>query len=421
MWGVRKDQSKNECFLALDIGTEFVKAVVVKPDGESGKNAAVVGWGQQRQAESAMLAGAVADIDSVVRACRLAIDQAAAMSRSRPRKAVVGIAGEYIKGATAHFVYQRENPEQPIDLAELKNIIQKIQCRSFDQARGQLAVETGRSEMEIRLVNSLVSEVKIDGYQISNPLEFKGKEVFLNIFNIFAPLVHLRAVESIAAKLDLELLSVVAEPYALAKALGFAPKGGAIFIDIGGGTTDITLIRQGRVEDIKSFALAGRTFTKRLSQVLDLNWQQAEELKVRHGHKTLSANVQKKVKTILARDTQIWLEGLELILEEFGRSEYFPAAIFLCGGGSRLPAIGRILKNEGLRTSWKESFPFSAIPEVSYLKASQINNVVDKIGLPDGPENITPLALANLTLEIALDQQNDFSSVLRRMVRIIRQ
>lgn len=422
----RKARSKGDCLLALDIGTEFVKAIVFKiekssSDNEEAKNQAIiVGVGRQRQMPNQMRAGAVADIEGVAFVCQKAVDEAVSIAKLKPTRVVIGIAGEFIKGATTNFVYKRSRSEQRISSSELKNIIQKIQWKAFDKIRSQIAWETGRSEVEIRLINALIPEIRIDGYQVTNPLGFQGKEIFLSIFNVYAPLIHLSAIESIAAKLNLELLSVAAESYALTKSSGFNQTSGAIFIDIGGGTTDIALVRQGRVEGIKSLTLAGQAFTKRIGQSLGLELAEAEEIKIKHSHRQLSQNVQRKIRDILKGDIRTWLSGVELILEEFDQKEFFPSLILLCGGGSILPDIKNALSRESVQKEWMDKFPFSRLPQIKFIRSSQINNVVDRNNALRGPENIVPLALSSLALEIATDEARILPSVLRRVARIMR-
>ena len=431
----RKARQKKDYLLALDIGTEFVKALIFKIEDKSfddkdgsGKQGVVVGVGRQRQLPGNMLAGVVADIDGVVSSCQNAIEQASSLARVKPKRAVIGVAGEFIKGSTTDFLHKREEPTKEINSAELQNIIQKVQKKSFDKMRGQLAWETGRSEVEIKPINALISEVQVDGYRVTNPLGFQGKEFFLSIFNVYAPLIHLRALENIASKLDLELLSIAAESYALTKSSGFNPAVGAIFVDIGGGTTDVTLVRQGRVEGIKSLSLAGRTFTKRLSQTLGLSLSEAERVKLKHAHQRLSQSVQWKIREILKKDIRVWLTGMELVLEEFdqmrgagGRqAKFFPSPILLCGGGSLLPGIKNILKREDIKRRWVDKFPFSQPPQIGFIQSNQIDNIVDKTNILKGPENITPLALASLSLEIAVDEEKALPPILRRVVRIMR-
>ena len=426
MWLFPKKSKSKKYLLVIDIGTEFVKALIfrlekgISEQGEIKDQGAVIGFGRQRQLPNSMLAGAVADIDGVTMSCRKAIEQANQMARVKPKKVIIGIAGEFIKGLTSNFVCPRENPEEPIDSAELQNIIQRVQWKAFDQARGQIANETCCSEVEIKPINALLTDIKIDGYKITNPLGFQGKEIFLGIFNVYAPLVHLRAIENIAAKLDLDLLSIAAESYALTKTSCFNPTSGAIFIDIGGGTTDIALVRQNRVEGIKSFALAGQTFTKRLSKMLDIDFAEAEKLKIRHSQNSLSQSVQWRIRDALKNDLRLWLNGIELVLEEFDQAEYFPPVILLCGGGSLLPGIKNILKREKIQNRWMEKFPFSQPPQIDFIQAKEINNIIDKTYSLEGPEYITPMALASLALEIVTDEDKVLPPVLRRVLKIMR-
>ena len=413
-------------FLALDIGTEFVKALVFKmekgisDDGEIKDQGVIIGSGRQRQLPGNMLAGAVTDIDGVTLTCKKAIEEASQMAHIKPKKTVVGIAGEFIKGITTNFVYPREKSEDPINLAELQNIIQKIQWKAFDNARSQLAYETCCSEVEIKPINALLTDIRIDGYKVTNPLGFQGKEIFLGIFNVYAPLVRLRAIENIIAKLDLDLISIAAEPYALTKTSCFNPTAGAVFIDIGGGTTDVALVRQNRVEGIKSFALAGQTFTKRLGQMFNLDIGEAEKIKIRHSQQKLSQSVQWKIRDVLKKDLMIWLNGIELVLEEFDQAEYFPPLILLCGGGSLLPGIKNILKKEKVQNRWLDKFPFSEAPQISFIQSKDINNIIDQTDKLEGPEYITPMALASLTLDIVNDENKVLPPVLRRVLKIMR-
>lgn len=438
--GFRKKISRDEYLLILDIGTEFIKALVLRKDSKSKIREGIIeGIGRQRQMPGQMQAGAVTDIDGVTLTCQMAIEQAAEMAGIRPDKAIIGISGEFIKGSNASFVLKREKPEKEIDLAEIKNLIQKIQWRALDRMRQSLALETGKREIEIKLINALITEIRIDGYQVVNPLGFQGKEILLNIFNVYAPLLHLKAVETIAGKLDLELLSVVAEPYALARTvclkgssislaksdsrgdsvLSQPTAENAIFVDVGGGTTDVALVRRGGVEGIKSLALAGRTFTKRLSQSFNLGLAEAEEIKIRYATNQLSQAVQVKVKEILRKDMDVWLKGIELILDEFNQREFFPPLILFCGGGSLLPDIQRDLNRYIIQKKWIEKYPFTQSPKLGYIQSEHINNIVDEENNLTGPEYITPMALASLSLEISNDNQGEICSVLRRVVRMM--
>ena len=114
-------KNSGEHFLALDIGTEIVKALVFRV--ESGRGIVVgVGWVRQRVGN--MQSGAVSDIAGVIGSCREAILLAEEQAKvKRVRKSIVGIAGELVKGTTTTVHYERVNPEVKIGLSELRMIV----------------------------------------------------------------------------------------------------------------------------------------------------------------------------------------------------------------------------------------------------------------------------------------------------------
>ncbi len=277
-----RNKIKGNHILALDIGTEFVKVLIANIDEEA-KRGEIVGAAAEPQKISHMIAGAVTDIGGVSETCAKAILAVQKEAKCRAAQAVIGIAGEFVKGATFSFSVDRENPKEKIEIAELKNIIQKIQWKAFNKIREELAEESGISEIEAKLINAAIVDVKIDGYQVTNPLGFQGKEITLSVFNAYAPLMHLGAINSISKVLGLDLLFIAAEPYAIARAIDIDHRGDAIFIDVGGGTTDIALVRQGGLEGIKSFALGGRAFTKRLCENLGVDFAEGEQIKLKYS------------------------------------------------------------------------------------------------------------------------------------------
>src|SRR2546428_9734117 len=107
----------------------------------------------------------------------------------------------------------------------------------------------------------------------------------ITVFNTFAPLTPVGALQTIATELDLELLATVAEPYAMARcaATDEVYDFGGIFIDIGGGTTDIALIRNGGIEGTPKFPLGGRVFTKKLATPFGVPFHDAQAGKLRHS------------------------------------------------------------------------------------------------------------------------------------------
>src|SRR5512143_3884888 len=102
---------------ALDIGTEFAKALVFEIDDQG--HDTVRGVGRKRQGLSHMQSGTVADIAAVVDNCAVALQEAEEMAGFRPSQVVIGIAGELVKGFTTTLTQERKKPGLPINEAEL--------------------------------------------------------------------------------------------------------------------------------------------------------------------------------------------------------------------------------------------------------------------------------------------------------------
>ncbi len=379
--------------------------------------AVVKGVGRARQGLKDMHSGAVSDISKVIANCEIAISKAQAMANvKKVEKAIIGIAGELVKGTTTTVHYERINPEIRIDLPELKNIIQKVQWKAFDRIRSQLAWETGHSEIEVKLINAAIVNVRIDGYKVSNPIGFQGRDVSISIFNAYAPMIHLGALQKIGDELNLDLLNIAAEPYAVARSIGIEDSTdfSAVFIDVGGGTTDIAIVRNGGLEGTKMFGLGGRAFTKRLAQDLSVGFEEAEVLKIKYAEGKLGKDVSMKIEKILSDDCNVWLRGVELTLSEFSESDLLPYRFFLCGGGSGLPGIKKSL----LSSNWRKNLPFAKPIEVSFLQPKDVVNVIDETRQLKDPQDITPMGLANLALDL-IGEEKVIAGILRRAVRIM--
>ncbi len=420
MFSIGKSKKKYQYAISLDIGTEFVKALIFRIEGEKGY---VVGAGRARQKLSDMQGGTVTDIAGVIANCekalQLAVDQAGVV----PKQVIIGIAGELVKGMTTHVRYVRPEAKQKIAMPELKEIIEQVQQKALEKARTNLAWETGHKEIDVRLINSAVVEVKIDGYRVTNPIGFFGKDVSVGVFNSFAPIVHLGALQTIAEELGLDLLSIAAEPYAVSRCMGMEESVdfSAIFIDIGGGTTDIAVVRNGGVEGTKMFAIGGRSFTKRVASALSLPFPEAEETKIKYATGELEGENRGTLQKAFQDDCDVWLAGVELTLEEFcaksksGEQEFLPTRILLCGGGSMLPEIKTTLEH----ADWGD-LPFPKKPSIEFIRPKDVVAIVDETGDLKDQQDVTPMGLANLAIDFA-GQEGVVDHVLGSVVEGLKQ
>lgn len=356
--------------LGLDIGTEFVKAVLARP-GKKG-DLEVLGVGKAKQRDGSMHSGAIADIPAVVSACEEALVQVEDESGVRADLTVVGIAGELIKGNTTSVNYVRKNPNKPITEAEMNEIIKKVQQKSGDVAREAVALETGNKNVEIRLINSAIVSLTIDGYKIINPVGFKGSEVAILVYTAFAPMIHVAAIEKVCAELNLDLLTVAVEPFAVCRAcLGDNTDSdfSAVVMDIGGGTTDLAVVDDGGVEGTKMFSIGGRSFTHQVEEALGVDFDAAEQYKLDFDSGKLDDRLKSKVETALSRNLSVWLTGVEVALEDF--TDSLPRTVVLCGGGA-----GLSLLQEKLATSdWYKSLPFPRRPLIQLIDTATLPNL----------------------------------------------
>ncbi|MDQ6662760.1 MAG: rod shape-determining protein, partial [Chloroflexota bacterium] len=219
--------------------------------------------------------------------------------------------------------------------------------------------------------------------------------------------------ETVAQGLDLTLVSIVVEPYALARCLSTnaSADSGAIFIDIGGGTTDIALVRQGGIEETRMFALGGRTFTRRLATGKGTSIKEAEKLKLAYSAGTIKGKEREEIQAILAPECQTWMDSVELLIEELAKGELLPPAIYTVGGGAALPDL-----QEKLETfPWTERLPFARPPIIQMVQPEMVGSILDPEGLLKNAQDITPMALAFQAIEL----QNENNVMERALYRVI--
>jgi cell division protein FtsA len=313
------------------------------------------------------------------------------MAGRRPTAAVIGIAGELVKGSTSTLTIRRDDPRAQLDEPELDRMVTRAQERALREAEERIRWESGMDRLDVRLVHAAIVEMSIDGYPVSNPIGFTGAQVELHLFNAFAPMVHLGALQSVADALGLELLGVIAEPYAVATCLdpGELGDAGAVFIDIGGGTTDVALVRGGGIAGTKMLALGGRAFTKGLAERLGISFAEAEATKLAIG-----TDGRPEVADALLEDARIWRSGVELMIDELAGGELLPARVLLCGGGADLPQVRAVLDEDG----WWSRLPFARPPKVRALGPDEVIGLRDATGSLGTRQDVTPMALAHQAL-----------------------
>lgn len=408
----------DEYIVALDVGTEYVKALIGRISGEG---AEIVGVGRAKQNLTDMQAGAVSDIGAVVENCNQALAIAEEQAGVSVRTSVVGIAGELVKGTTTTVRCTRKDPNIELDVAEMERIVHLVQKRAEATARKNLAWELGGKQVEVRLVNSALVNISIDGYEVTNPIGFKGRDVLVQLYTAFAPMIHIAALERVATELDLDLMAVAAEPFAVSRSvIGDNPNANlsAILMDVGGGTTDIAVINEGGVQGTKMFGIGGRAFTRSIERDLTVNYQKAEKLKIAYStHEDVERR--DEVTQSLDRACDVWMAGVEVALGEFNSLENLPHQVLLCGGGASLEKVVSALKE----TNWYGQLQFSRKPNVSLIEPGQVIGIADKTDKIKDHTFITAMGLLRVGLDTIAQQSggdsaSGFKNKFDRMLRI---
>lgn len=410
-----QDKVDQNYVVALDIGTEFVKALIAKLEGDTLE---IIGVGKKRQDLSDMHSGAIADIAGVVRNCEEALSQAEDEAGLQAQKVVIGIAGELVKGMTSTIRYRRPQPDRPLDAAEMEFIIEKVQERAQGKAQKQIALETGNEDVEVKLVNSALVSIHIDGYKVSNPIGFQGKDVAVQIYTAFAPMVHIGALERVADELALELVAVAAEPFAVSRSvLGTDASSSftAILADVGGGTTDIAVVNDGGVEGTRMFGIGGRSFTRTIATDMDLTYDDAEKLKVNLDRSEIKPTVKKDAKKAIDKTLDVWLAGVDLALGEFESVDHLPNRILLCGGGASLKELVTALETR----DWYKDLPFTKRPTVQHIKPSDVIGITDTTGSADDHTFITAMGLLRVGYDTMVGS-SDGDSIKEKLNRLLR-
>ena len=406
-----------EYLVALDVGTEFVKALVGRVVGDGVE---IIGVGRAHQALADMQAGAIADISAVVANCDKALAAAEQQAGVSARTAILGIAGELVKGTTSTVRFTRKNAEKELDIDEMSRIIALVQERAEAKARQQLAWELGGKDVEVRLVNSALVRIDIDGYKVTNPVGFQGRDVVVEMYTAFAPMIHIGALERTAAELDLELLAVAAEPFAVARSVvgdDSSASVSAVLMDVGGGTTDIAVVNEGGVEGTKMFGIGGRAFTHAIERELDVDFPKAEALKVGLSSTQSVSKNKAEVEKALNKTLNVWLSGVELALSEFDKLDHLPQRLLLCGGGSSL----HMLMDQLTDSEWYKALPFTKKPTVHHIQPDEVVGITDTTGDVSDHTFITAMGLLRVgmdTINSGAAGDNSVKGKLNKMLRI---
>ena len=388
--------------VALDIGTESIKSFLFTMD-DGGVYINRVSRIQQQQ--HAMRSGIITNLDTVLENCKLSIGELLNTLKEDeyPKKAILGIAGEYIQGVSIVVNYHREdNFEKEVTKKEQEKIIGQIKNQIAVDGREDLSQRTGLKNDDIEILHITPTGLEIGGMPVNTLIGYKGRDVKLHFYASFAPKTYTEALKRVSNSLGLDVLTIVSQPFAVARAHSGIdnPTFSAIFLDIGGGTTDVAIVKDGNIVDTQMFAFGGRVFTKELAKLTDSDFRHAEQRKIKYSNKELPKEVSRKVQKIMYSTANLWIRTLKVALESAEDLDILPSQIYLCGGGALLPDIKEVM----LEFPWKRYLPFTVVPKIEMFTPNQLRGVRDNSGQLQNIYDITPASLAKFVYDMEIDR-----------------
>lgn len=336
--------NKPEVIVGLDIGTTKI-AVIVAQRAAGGK-IEIIGIGTHPS--QGLRKGVVINIEATVNSIRLAIDEAELMAGCEISTVYAGIAGAHIKGFNSHGIVAIKNKEvSPKDVE-----------RVIDAAKA-VAIPPDREVLHILPQEYVVDEQ--DG--IREPLGMSGVRLEAKVHIVTGSVASAQNIVKSANRVGLNVADIVLEPIASAEAV-LSPEEkelGVAMVDIGGGTTDITIFHAGAIKHTAVIPLGGNHITSDVSAGLRTPVSAAEEIKRRYGSALTSiVPAQQTIevpstggreprvvsRTMLAEIIQPRVEEvLNLVHRELVRSgfdEFLTGGVVLTGGSTLLEGMAEL-------------------------------------------------------------------------------
>ncbi|WP_108669782.1 cell division protein FtsA [Peribacillus acanthi] len=260
--------NNNEIYVSLDIGTSNVKVIIGEMVNDTLN---ILGVGNVKS--EGLRKGSIVDIDETVHSIQKAVEQAERMVGMEIRRVVVGISGNHVMLHPCHGVVAVSSENKEIS--------------EQDVARVREAAELMTIPADREIIDVIPVYYKVDELdEINDPRGMIGVRLEMRgiVLTGLRTILHntLRCVE----KAGLEIAEIALQPMAAGslvlskdeKELGVA------LIDIGGGSTTLALFEGGHLAATSVIPIGGDTITKDLSIVLRTTMEDAEKIKLKHGH-----------------------------------------------------------------------------------------------------------------------------------------
>lgn len=387
----------NEHVFALDIGTQSVTGILLRKNDE---RFAVADFYTEQHKERAMLDGQIQDVVQVAKVIRN-VKEKIEEAHGPLHKVCVAAAGRALK--TIQTTITIPIHERPIRTEEE---IKHIELSAVQKAQKQLAEERKAQFNDYYCVGYSVVHYKLDGEKIGSFIDQTGDEVSVEIIATFLPKVVVESLIAALERADLEMAALTLEPIAAIHVL--IPESmrrlNVALIDIGAGTSDIAIAKNGTIVAYGMVPVAGDEITEKISDHFLLDFKEAEKVK-----RTVVNEEKATVQDVLGFEVEVTYEELITIIDDSvdrlaqlladkvkQLNTTSPQAVMLIGGGSLTPLIE------------KKIAQYLGLPDqrVAVRGREAIQMIEHEDKLPKGPDFVTPIGIAISATENPFEYMN---------------
>lgn len=261
-------QNQNGAVLALDIGTTKVCAMA----GYKNEYGKIEVLGYSKVESEGVLRGVVSNIEKTVNAIAEATVAVRRMTGIDFRTVHVGIAGQHIKSLQHRGMLMRDNDHTEISRRDVERLINDMY---------KLVLPPGD-----KIIHVIPQEYTVDNEQgITDPIGMSGVRLEANFHIITGQISASNNIQRCVERNGLRPANMTLEPIASAMAVlsEEEKEAGIALVDIGGGTTDITIFHDGIIRHTAVIPFGGNVITRDIKEGCNVMTQQAEKLKVKFG------------------------------------------------------------------------------------------------------------------------------------------
>jgi len=261
----RAKEEKN-LIIGLDIGTSKVVAIVAELMADGSMNA--IGLGQH--VSRGLKKGVVINIDSTVNAIQRVIEEAELMADCTIKNVFTGIAGSHVQSINARGMVKIKDAE--VTQADVARVIETAQAIALPSDQ--------------QILHILTQEYIIDGQEdVREPLGMSGMKLEVKVHIVTGAVAAAQNIVKSIKRCGLEVTDLILQPLASSEAVLTEDEKelGVCLVDIGGGTTDIAVFKQGAIRHTAVIPIAGDQITNDVAVALRTPTQSAEDIKIKHG------------------------------------------------------------------------------------------------------------------------------------------